>query len=278
MFVEMNHRIEEKMYLYFVEKTVMFSAREVENAIAFVKVALDDWLRCNRSMQTLSDSIVMELENRRKGVNIATLVGSGVGIGGTMVALGALLLPATGGASTALMVVGGVVGGLGGAAAAGASITEFVLNKATVEKLGRYQRAIKKRSEFLQLTLENLLLALRNLDQNVNEFQIHENLESFDTAALRAIPNILRAIKGFAMIPLGVLRVSFRAAAIAGAILGPLAGLLDVGFVAWSAYNLSRGSKTDISENLRRTSAMLRSSRVQMHVWAYGNHIPLMYK
>ncbi|KAK3097096.1 hypothetical protein FSP39_006324 [Pinctada imbricata] len=260
------------------ERVVFVSARKVENALAMVRVAIDEWLRCNRSMQSLCDAIIIELESRRRNVSIATLLGSGAGVGGALVAVGALLLPATGGASTALVVIGGLVGGLGGLGAAGAGIAEFVMNKGTIERLERYQTLMRTRSDRLQEGLADLLLALQNLDQTISAFHVNQNLEAFDMGALRAIPNVLRAIKGFAMIPLGVLRVSIRGLTIAAAILGPLAAVIDAGFILWSIYSLSIGSKTDVSENIRRISAMLRSSRVQMHAWAYGNHIPLMYR
>ena len=79
------------------------------------------------------------------------------------------------------------------------------------------------------------------------------------------------------MIPLTVLKVSVRGMLILSAIIGPLTAIVDATLLAFSAHNMAKGNKTDVTENLRRISASLYGSRRQMHYWAYGNQKPFTY-
>jgi hypothetical protein len=218
------------------------------------------------------DAVICEVEGRRKNVNVATISGSSAGIVGAVLAgIGIVLAPATGGISTLLTVGGGVLAVSGGTVAAGAKITESVLNKSTVDTLKRHQNCYQERFERLRCSNEQLKKEVKRLEEESAEFKINQNIEASDFTGIQCFPGILRTIKGLAMIPIGVLRVSARGITILGAIIGPLTALFDVGILAFAVHNMSIGNRTDLTNNLRRISASLYGSRRQMNNWAFGN-------
>ncbi|XP_061176773.1 uncharacterized protein LOC133185511 [Saccostrea echinata] len=246
--------------------------RKIEAMIEIARDAIDQWLKCNLLLQQTCDLVIAEMELRRRNVNVATISGSSVGIiGAVLTAVGIGIAPFTAGASLALSVTGGVLAATGGTVAAGAKITETILNTKTIEILKRYQDGYQERFETVQVNLRLLTDEISRLGDIASEMKTNQDIETFDFAALQSLPGILRMVKGLTMIPLAVLRISARGISILGVVIGPLSALIDVGFLAFSIRNMVKRNKTDVTENLRRISASLFGSRRQMHSWAYGN-------
>ncbi|XP_062569720.1 uncharacterized protein LOC134231770 [Saccostrea cucullata] len=117
------------------DENIFAKMRSIENRLTVTWIALDNWIRCNMALELLCIEIIDGLECRRKIVNIASIVGSSVGLVGAALAVGGLIAaPFTAGVSLGLTIAGGVVGGVGGFTSAGSKISEFILNKATYPK------------------------------------------------------------------------------------------------------------------------------------------------
>ncbi|XP_056014534.1 uncharacterized protein LOC125674135 isoform X1 [Ostrea edulis] len=251
---------------------LMREIRKMDTLLDSTCVSIEQWLLCNRNLQTKCDAVICEIEGRRKNVNIATISGSSAGLVGAWLAgIGIALAPATGGFTTLLTVGGGALAVSGGAVAAGAKITESVLNKGTVDTLNRYQSCYQERFERLQSSMEQLTKEVKRLEEETAEFKINQNIQASDFTGIQCFPGILRTVKGLAMIPIGVLKVSARGITILGVIIGPLTALFDAGLLAFAVRNMSKGNRTDLTENLRQISASLYGSRRQMQNWAFGN-------
>lgn len=247
--------------------------RDVESSLCKFNIALNNWFMINSAMQKLCEVIINELEGNRKNVNIATIVGSATGMVGAVLAIAGLISgPVTFGASLGLTIAGGVVGGIGGATSMGAKITEAVLVKKTLSQMNYTRTMLQKRSDALKEIVSDLHEKIKDLDDSVKDLIKPGADEVFDKSLLQSLAGVARTAKEFYIIPLAMLRFSIRGATIASAILGPLTVVLDIGFMAYSIWNLTKGSKTDVSENLRRTSSMLQASGIQMKVWANGKN------
>ncbi|XP_061176772.1 uncharacterized protein LOC133185510 [Saccostrea echinata] len=258
---------------------LMRRMRKVDTLLKTACVTVEQWLLCNQILQRRCDLVICEIEGRRKNVNIATISGSGAGIvGAVLTGFGIALTPVTGGISTLLAVGGGVLAVSGGTVAAGAKITETYLNSGTIDTLKRYQNCYQERFELLQNVMEQLKGEVNRLAEVSTEIRTNQNIEASDFAGVQSLPGILRTVKGLAMIPISLLKVSARGITILGAVIGPLTALFDAGLLAFSAYNMAKGNRTDLTENLRRISVSLYGARRQMHNWAYGNGRPFYYK
>ncbi|XP_061176150.1 uncharacterized protein LOC133185108 [Saccostrea echinata] len=257
---------------------LMREIRVVDTLLETACVAVEQWLLCSQILQRRCDLVISEIEGRRKNVNIATISGSGAGIlGAVLTGVGIALSPVTGGISL-LAVGGGVLAVSGGTIAAGAKITENYLNSGRVDTLKRYQNCYQERFERLQNVIEELKGEIKRLAEVSTEIRTNQNIEASDFAAgIQSLPGILRTVKGLAMIPISLLKVSARGITILGAVIGPLTALFDAGLLAFSAYNMAKGNRTDLTENLRRISVSLYGARRQMHNWAYGNGRPFYY-
>ncbi|XP_061176771.1 uncharacterized protein LOC133185509 [Saccostrea echinata] len=257
---------------------LMRRIRIVDTLLETACVNVEQWLLCNQILQRRCDLVICEIEGRRKNVNIATISGSGAGIvGAVLTGVGIALAPVTGGISTLLAVGGGVLAVSGGTVAAGAKITETYLNSGTIDTLKRYQNCYQERFERVQNVMEQLKKEVNKLAEVSTEIRTNQNIEASDFAGVQSLPGILRTVKGLAMIPISLLKVSARGIIILGAVIGPLTALFDAGLLAFSAYNMAKGNRTDLTENLRRISASLHGARRQMHNWAYGNVRPFYY-
>lgn len=248
-------------FLFFLsDENILIKMRSIENKINISKLALDNWLRCNMAYELLCKEIIDELENRRKNVNIASIVGSSVGLAGTALAVGGLVAaPFTAGVSLGLTIAGGVVGTAGGATSIGSKISELVLNKSAVIQMERYQMNLLERSRCLEKSVQALQNELHFLSSD-------ENIHVFENSALAT-----SALRAFTTIPVIVLRVIARVVSIADMLLVPLAAVLDAGILAYSIYNLAKGSRTNETERLRSIRTILKVTRIQMQIWGYGN-------
>lgn len=273
-----DHNADATEYHTFQDCKLMRKIRKIDSLLNTACILVDQWLICNQILQRNCELIVLEIEGRRKNVNIATIAGTGTGIvGAVLTGVGIFLAPATGGLSTLLSVGGAVMAVSGGTVATGAKITESVLNNSTIDKLKRYQNCYKERFDSLKSVIKEINNEMKELSELSKEIQANQNIESSDFADIQSIPGIVRAVKGLIMIPISLLKVSARGITILGAIIGPLSALIDAALLVFSAKNMAEGNKTDVTENLRRISAALYGSRRQMHSWAYGNQRPYHY-
>ena len=257
---------------------LMRTMRSIDKCLNASCLEIDQWLFCNQMLQQQCERIIQEIESRRKNINIVTITGTSAGIlGAILTGVGIGLAPITAGVSTILSIVGASIAFSGGSVATGAKITESVLNNEKINALKRYQNAYHERFENLKLVLARLNESLVKLGELSSEIQANQNLETSDFANIQSIPGIIRAMKGLVMIPLTVLKISSRGLMILGTIIGPVTAIIDVTLLAFSAYNMAKGNKTDVTENLRRISASLYGSRRQMHSWAYGNQRRFTY-
>lgn len=225
-------------------------------------------MRCNMALEILCIEIIDELEGRRRNVNISTIVGSSVGIAGSALAIaGVIAAPFTAGVSLGLTVGGAVIGSLSGVTVVGATVTEVVLNREPNAKFERYYMNFREQSRVLEDSLKNL----QKLIQVIQKRTMHtDDANGVDAAALQVAAGTLSLIRG---IPIAVARVVLRAASFADIVLPPLTVVLDAGFLVYSVYNLVKGSKTDVTEKLRSFRSVLRASRTQLSIMAYGNKI-----
>ena len=252
--------------------------RSVDDCLNASCVEIDQWLFCNQILQQQCDLMILDLEGRRKNVNIATVTGTTTGIvGAALTGVGIGLAPVTAGVSTILTIAGAAIAVAGGSVATGAKITESVLNYDRVNSLKRYMKVYQERLENLDSSMCRLREELVKLGELSTEIQTNQNIDSTNFANLQSIPGIVRAIKGLVMIPLTVLKISSRGLMILGAIIGPVSAIADVTLLLFSVHNMVKGNKTDVTEDLRRLSASLYGSRRQMHSWAYGNQKRFTY-
>ena len=264
--------------LYFSDRRLMREIRKIDNHLKRVCIIIDQWLFCNQMLQENCDKIIFEMENRRKDVNIATITGTSAGIiGAALTGVGLALAPFTAGISTVLSIGGAALAVSGGTVATGAKITENVLNNNTIDILKRYENCYQERLENLNSAMSQLKEEVKKLGDISREMQGNQNPRASDYADVQSIPGVVRSIKGLLMIPLTVLKVSSRGLLILGAIIGPLTAIVDAALLVFSAHNMAKGNKTDVTEDLRRLSASLYGSRRQMHGWAYGNQKSFTY-
>ena len=262
----------------FTDCIILRQIRKIDRQLKHVCLLIDEWLFCNQMLQRKCDAMIFEIEGRRKDVNIATITGSCAGIvGAALTGVGLALAPFTAGISTLLSVGGAVLAVSGGTVATGAKITESVLNSNTIDTLKRNQNCYQERLETLNCSICQLREEIIKLGELTSEIQTKQNLDASDASKIQSIPGVVRTIKGLLMIPLTVLKVSARGMLILSAIIGPLTAIVDATLLAFSAHNMAKGNKTDVTENLRRISASLYGSRRQMHYWAYGNQKPFTY-
>lgn len=259
-------------YHTFQDCKLMRKIRKIDSLLNTACTLIDQWLICNQILQRNCDLIVLEIEGRRRNVNIATMTGTSAGIvGAVLTGVGIFLAPVTAGISTLLSVGGAAMAVAGGTVATGAKLTESVLNNRTIDTLKRYQNCYKERFDTFKVVMREMNDQMKELSELSREIQANQNIESSDFAGIQSIPGIVRAVKGLIMIPISLLKVSARGITILGAIIGPLSALFDAALFIFSAINMAEGNKTDVTENLRRISAALYGSRRQMHSWAYGN-------
>lgn len=226
--------------------------------LLLTKAAFNEWLRWVNAFELVLISIIEEIEERRKGVNIATITGSSIGmIGAVLTAIGILGAPVTAGMALSLAIAGGVIAGAGTVTSVGAKFTEMVLSRNRKETL--------KRCEIKMDILSNLLKHnLEKLKQKLDVSQTGE--ESFH----RVIP-FLRGLWGVGSVPLIVLRVLSRAVVEAESVFFPVAAVLDVVQAALAAKSLYYGSVTPESLHLRNRRNRLRLVRQQMIACMFGN-------
>ncbi|XP_062569697.1 apolipoprotein L3-like [Saccostrea cucullata] len=215
------------------------------------------------ALEILCTEIIDGLECRRKNVNIASIVGSSVGLVGAALAVGGLVAaPFTAGVSLGLTIAVGVVGGMGGVTSAGSKISEFILNKATVSQMERYQMNLRERSRCLEKSIKAAEKELKDL------LEAEDYVECMDNNALEIATSALRSLT---VVPVILLRIIARVISFPDMILVPLSALLDAGILVFSIYNLVKGSRTRETERLRTIRTMLKVSRGQMQTWGYGN-------
>lgn len=160
--------------------------------------------------------------------------------------------------SLGLTVTGTVIGSLSGASVVGAKITETVLNKDANEKFERYYMNLQEHTRVL-------IRSLKDLEAEM------ENIKKQNTVDVGAIPTAARALCAIGGVPFIVVRIVVRAASFADVVLPPLSAVLDLGVLGYSIYNLVKGSKTNVSEKVRSLRSILRATRTQLSIWAYGN-------
>lgn len=118
---------------------------------------MEKWLKSNQILQRKCEVVILEIEGRRKRVNIATITGASIGIFGAVVAgVGLLLAPLTAGISTALSVGGGVLAFSGGGISTGAKFVERQLNHGTKDALKRYHNCHEERYTSFMAIIDQL--------------------------------------------------------------------------------------------------------------------------
>lgn len=248
--------------------------RRVENCLSRIVVCLNDWDLANELMIQLCEVITNRLEERRQKVNIATIAGSVTGlVGGVLAIAGLALGPVTFGASFGLTIAGGVIGGVGGLTTTGSKVTEAVYLSQDINFLNVCKGKFETKVKVLQEEMISFKKELQKLDRETNNFFKFSNQDTIDPSKIQSLIGLIRAIKSFVTIPLVIARISLRSATIANAVLGPLTVIFDIGFMSHAVWNLSKGSKTDVSENLRRVISQLKAARTQLQIWSYGNLI-----
>lgn len=252
---------------------IFYDTNLAKSTLTTAKLALDMWMRCNMALEILCSEIIDELEGRRRNINISTIVGSSVGIAGSaLVIAGVIAAPFTAGVSLGLTVGGAVIGSLSGATVVGATVTEVVLNREANAKFERYCMNFREQSR----VLEDSLKKIENLIQVIQKRTMHtDDANGVDKTALKVAAGTLSMLRG---IPIAVARVVLRAVSFADIVLPPLTAVLDVGFLVYSVYNLVKGSKTNVTEKLRSFRSVLRASRTQLGIMAYGNKIKYLPK
>ncbi|XP_062585211.1 uncharacterized protein LOC134246881 [Saccostrea cucullata] len=221
---------------------IYFEMHNIKSKLTIAKLQLDNWVRCNMALEIFCTEIIDVLEGRRQNVNISNIVGSSVGLVGSALAIGGLIAaPFTAGVSLGLIVAGGVIGTLGSFTVMGSKVTEFILSKDAISMLERYQMNLRERSRCMENSLSDLQ------QEMTRTFLIHGGL------------------------PVIIGHVILRAVTIANSVLPPLSVILDVGVLAYTISNMKEGSKTNVTERLRKVRSVLRTTRIQMFTWGYGN-------
>ncbi|XP_062609270.1 uncharacterized protein LOC134271019 [Saccostrea cucullata] len=252
--VEHNHEEKSDFMIY-------SDMNNVKSKLTIAKLRLDNWLRCNVALEIFCNNIIDTLEGRRQNANISSIVGSSVGIAGSSLAIAGLVTaPFTAGVSLGLAVAAGVIGTLGSLTVIGTKITEFVLSRKAISRLECYQMNLRENSRCMEKSF-------RELQDELDKFTT-EDADSVAPTVVQAATGALRMLGGF---PIIIARVILRAVTIADAILPPLSIMVDVGVLAYSIHNLRKGSKTKVTERLRKVRSVLRTTRVQMFTWGYGN-------
>ncbi|XP_062574698.1 uncharacterized protein LOC134236538 [Saccostrea cucullata] len=245
------------------DKNIFAKMRSIENRLTVTRLALDNWIRCNMALELLCTEIIDGLECRRKNVNIASIVGSSVGLVGAALAVGGLIAaPFTAGVSLGLTIAGGVVGGVGGFTSAGSKISEFILNKETVSQMERYQMNLRERSRNLEKSIKAVEKEFKEL------LTAKDYVECMDNNSLELATSALRSLT---VVPVVLLRIIARAITLGDMIIVPLSALLDAGILVFSIHNLVKGCRTRETERLRTIRTILKVTRVQMQIWGYGN-------
>lgn len=238
---------------------------------------MEKWLKGNQILQRKCEVLILEIEGRRKKVNIATITGASIGIFGAVVAgVGLLLAPFTAGISTVLSVGGGVLAFSGGGTSTGAKLVELKLNHGTKDALKRYHNCHEERYTSFMAIIDRLKEEIENLGEISAKIKTKQIFESSDFSGYQTIPGAARVVEGAVMVPLSLL-VSTRGINVLGVIIGPFSAFIDAALLVFSATNMTRGNMTNVTENLRQTCAALYGSRRLVHHWAYGNQKPYNY-
>ncbi|XP_062574694.1 uncharacterized protein LOC134236532 [Saccostrea cucullata] len=233
------------------------------NHLVKLKFNFENWIRSNIALEILCLEFVKTLEERRKGTNIASIVGSSTSLIGTILMVsGILASPVTGGATLALTIAGGVISGGGTITTIGAKVAEFARNKKPKSIVRRQQMVLQEHSRRFEKIVKELDKYLKILEE--------KNREKF-TASLDVAPAYLRTFCSIGSIPLLILRVLAKAITSAEAVFIPASVLADGVIIGIAANSLRKGSKTDDSKKLRTAHILLKLTREQMNIWAYGN-------
>ncbi|XP_062597955.1 uncharacterized protein LOC134259382 [Saccostrea cucullata] len=228
-----------------------------------MKFNFENWIRSNTALEILCAVIVRKLEGRRKDTNIASIVGSSTSLLGTILMVsGILASPVTGGATLALTIAGGVISGAGTITTIGAKLTEFFLNKKPKSIVQRQQMVLQEHSKRFENNVKELDKYLKILEE--------KNGQKF-TASLDVAPAYLRTFCSIGSIPLLILRVLANAITSAEAVFIPASVVADGAIISIAAHSLRKGSRTDESKKLRTAQLLLKLTRDQMNIWAYGN-------
>ena len=143
--------------LLFSECKLMREIRKIDNHLKSVCTLIDQWLFCNNILQEKCDAIIIEIEVRRKKMNVATITGTSVGIKGTVIScVGMYFDPKSGSVATLLSVSGAVLAASGGIISSGAKVREIFLNRETIKTLNRYQNCYNENFESLKSVMDQL--------------------------------------------------------------------------------------------------------------------------
>lgn len=144
----------------------MRKVRRIDNLLDTTCILVEKWLKSNQILQRKCEVVILEIEGRRKRVNIATITGASIGIFGAVVAgVGLLLAPLTAGISTVLSVGGGVLAISGGGITTGAKFVELKLNHGTKDALKRYHNCHEERYTSLMAIIDQLEKEIEGLEK-----------------------------------------------------------------------------------------------------------------
>ena len=144
------HTVSIYYHMLFSELLSKRRYEEIEKDLKAVDTAFDKWKSCVIELETFCGSDVIELEQTRLNVNIASIVGSSAGLVSTLALAGFMVAPFTGGISVFLALLGGLV-------STGSKLTETSMNTKSIKQFKSLQLELEERSMELKSALYQLL-------------------------------------------------------------------------------------------------------------------------
>ena len=219
------------------------------------------------------EKTIDKLKEHHRNVNIARITGSGVSIAGSLIAiLGFGLAPVTLGASIGLSVGGIAIAVAGGGTAAGASITDAVLQKSNVQYAQEQLERDYKQLDTISQIAKALKKEIDDARERCPSISAHEYAAVFGEVITQGVArgsNVavrLAELGVYGTLEIGALAlrvggVAARGIAAAGIVLTVVLIPIDIAEIIRSSVSLAKGSQTKSIEQLTEIVEQLKKQK-----------------
>nr|XP_023666324.1 uncharacterized protein LOC111843193 [Paramormyrops kingsleyae] len=243
--------------------TFMFG--DEEKSLKFIDVLSEQKPKILGSL-TQMEACAVQLDKMKKGADISGVAGSTVGVGaGVVFIVGLALAPVTLGASSILILVGGVLGAVSGVNSVTTGITEAAINSRKKKNFSEiYQKFLEDLEPIYKCLAQVIIIKGPSVENDIvhdmtnagkvggTVLSVYRTVDvALDCSRLMKFTDAasdLAEIGGVAKAAPTALSVPFRAAFIAGnsALIG-----LDLFFIVNNSISLANGSKSDVSKAIQ---------------------------
>jgi hypothetical protein len=164
---------------------------DMQEKLYELQTSFDEWISHRKMIIQELKQFVIELNEHHRKVNIAKITGTSFAIVGTALGtIGFVSAFFTAGLTLPLTIAGGVIGGIGGATTAGASIAEWRITK---QKAKEIQEHLEKSPELFK-NVQNHIKEIETMDPNLSFFA-GKTVQSKMTSGATKVVNVATLAK-----------------------------------------------------------------------------------